>query len=86
MGCRRPEGRRDALPRQRADDEYLVLDFISIRDGLVRIFVGMQRGHELVVVDVPVTISVKDVGHGAHLQATGGKLCNVPSGAGKVVC
>jgi hypothetical protein len=46
----------------------------------------MQSGHEFIVVNVPITISVKDVCHGAHLQATGRKLCNVPSGASKVVC
>lgn len=58
----------------RASDKYLVFDFVSIRDGFVCIFVWMQSGHEFIVVDVPVTISVKDVCHGAHLQATGGKL------------
>ena len=72
--------------QQKANSEYLVLNFVSIRDGFVRIFVWMQSGHEFIVVNVPITISVKDVCHGAHLQATGRKLCNVPSGASKVVC
>lgn len=53
----------------------LVFDFVSVRQWFVRVLVGMERRHKLVVVDVAVAVPVEYVRHGAHLQTAGGELC-----------
>jgi hypothetical protein len=35
----------------------------------------VQRRHKLVVVDVTVSVLIKDVCHRRHLQPAGGELC-----------
>lgn len=53
----------------------LILDFISICCGSVSIFVGVQSSYKFIVVDVAITITVKDISNSRHLQLAGRELC-----------
>lgn len=54
---------------------YLVLDLVGVGGRPVGVLVGVKSCHELVVIDVAVSVPVKDVRHGRHLQPAGWKLC-----------
>lgn len=53
---------------------YLVFYLISISKWFVGIFVWVQSSNKLVVVNVAVTITIKNVCYSTHLQSTGGEL------------
>lgn len=57
------------------DCSHLVLYLICICGWSVSIFIGVQSSNKLIVVNVTVSVSIKDVRYCSHLQLTGGKLC-----------
>lgn len=63
---------------------HLVFNFVGIRRGSVGIFVGVQRSDKLIVVNVAVCVSVKDICHCCHFQFAGGKLCRKITGVSEV--
>lgn len=52
---------------------YLILDLVRISVPAQDVPAGMQCTDKLIVVNVAISIQVKDAGHGAHLQHIGGK-------------
>jgi hypothetical protein len=54
--------------------QYLIFDLVGVCDRFICVFIWVQRCYKLIVVNVPVTISVKDVCDGTHLQAAGWEL------------
>lgn len=59
---------------------HLIFNLVGIGRGSVRIFVGVQRSNKLVVVNVAVCVSIKDIRHCCHFQFTSGELCRKITG------
>ena len=50
---------------------HLVFNLVSVGQRFVGILVWVQSSHKLIIVDVAVSVTVKDVRHRTHLQAAG---------------
>lgn len=62
------------MRKQSEPQAYLIFYLVSISKWFIGIFVWMQSSNKLIVVNVAITITIKNVCYCTHLQSTGGKL------------
>lgn len=53
---------------------YLIFNFICVSCWAISILVGMESSHEFIVINVAISVSVKNVSNGSHLQLGGREL------------